>query len=182
MLDRSVEKYQWYDPCVLMAGNGNEDLARFHTKYLYEGLADYKDQKNWEKNCKTAGVISQFDRVISFPGIITGQSTPNILPINGRNCLLLARSFRATLTSGEVIGNSLFDYFDVSISVPSTTFIMENQPASLTFGEGRWPHIMYLPEEWDKNVSRTFTVTCNAPNEFAYNVFIELKILQVRSN
>lgn len=182
MLDRTVEKDQWYDPCILMSGNGNETWARWATKWLYEGLADPKDSKNWEKNCKNAGVISQFDRVLSFPGIISGQAVPNVIPTNGRNCLLLARSFRATTISGIFVPNGLFDFFDVRISVPSTTLIMENQPASLTFGEGRWPHVLYLPEEWAKNVSRTVTVTCKAPTDQAYNVFIELKLLQVRSN
>jgi hypothetical protein len=180
-VERIVDKDQWYDPCLLMAGNGNEDWARWATKWLYAGIVDFsqeKDSTNWPKY----GIITQFDRTLpfSFPATPTSALTtpiPSTIPTNNRNWLLLSRAATAVDASGNNLNLALFN---VSISVPVTTFLMEDQPAINTFGSGEWPHVMYFPEEWTQNVARTVTATDLAG--VIATLTLNFKFLQVRTN
>ena len=174
-VERLVDPNQWYDPCLLMAGNGNEDWARWATKWLYTNVVDYqseKDSRNWPKY----GIITQFDRTLSF-SLANNTPVPSTIPTNNRNWLLLSRA----VTAVDLQGNNLnLANFNVSISVPTTTFLMEDQPTSNTFGSGEWPHVLYFPEEWTQNVARTVTATNNSG--VAANLYLNFKFLQVRTN
>lgn len=175
-VERVVDKDQWYDPCLLMAGNGNEDWARWATKWLYAGVVDFqseKDSQNWPKY----GIITQFDRALPFALAAAPAAVPSVIPTNNRNWLLLSRVATATDSFGN---NVNLANINVSITVPTTTFLVDNQPASNTFGSGEWPHILYFPEEWTQNVSRTVTAT-NLSGQ-AVTLTLGFKFLQVRTN
>lgn len=178
-VDRVVDKNQWYDPCLLMAGNGSEDFSRWATKFLYANIVDFDKVKSedWPKY----GIITQFDRKLEF-NLVNGEPVPDTIPTNNRNWLLLSRA--ATVL--DLNGNNLsLTNFNVSITVPTTTFLMDDQPVSNTFGSGEWPHVMYFPEEWTQNVPRTVTATnkTGVPGqETPANLFLNFKFLQVRTN
>lgn len=172
--NRLIDPNQWYDPCLLMAGNGCEDFARWATRYLYAGVVDTQkvDSKEWPK----FGIIEQFDRSVPF-SLPNNTPVPSVIPTNNRNWLLLSR----VATAVDSYGNTLnLSNFNVSISVPTTTFLMEDQPVSNTFGSGEWPHILYFPESWSQNVTRTVTATNNTG--IAATLSLGFKFLQLRTN
>ena len=173
---RLVDADQWFDPCMMLAGNGNERWAQWATKYLFAGVAlDGAKSTDWPKY----GVITQFDRKLQFdftPGapLNTAQL---FFPTNNRNWILVQRVATALNQNGQ---NISLDLFDVNIQVPPTTFIMETMPASNVFGSGEWPHVMYFPEEWPANVTRTVTAT-NRSGVTA-TLYLTFTFLQVRQN
>ncbi len=173
MADRVINTKQWYDPSLLLAGNNSVEWAQWATEYLYRDVApsDMKSE-DWSK----LGVITQFDRKLDFD---LPDSTPleAILKTNNRNWLLLQRSATAANAIGAEI--SLIG-FDVSITIPPTTYTMETQPVKNTFGSGEWPHILYYPEEWTQNVARTVTAT-NRTGATA-KLYLGFTFLQVRTN
>lgn len=179
MADRNVDKNQWADPCLLMVGNGNEEWARWATKWLYEDIApEHADSTDWPKY----GIITQFDRRLVFngalnAGLLAGEIQSQLIPTNNRNWLLVSRAAVARNAQGVIVG---LDNFNVNITVPTTTLLMEDQPASNTFGTGQWPHVLYFPEEWTQNVPRTVTAQNNSV--VAATLTLSFKFLQVRTN
>lgn len=172
--NRFVKPDQWYDPCLLMASNGSEDFARWATKCLYAGAVDTEkvDSKDWPK----FGIIEQFDRNVEF-SLPNNTPVPSVIPTNNRNWLLLSRA----ATAVDQFGNSLnLSLFRTSVSVPVTTFLMEDQPAANVFGSGEWPHVLYFPELWAQNVTRTITGTNNSG--VSATLSLSFKFLQLRTN
>lgn len=169
-----TDENQWYDPTLLLVGNGNVEWARWATKWLYRNVTGVGDKSSdWPKY----GVITQFDRSLVFA--LTALATPvnAFFQTNNRNWLLLTRA--ATVIDGQ--GNNLnLSLFNLSLSVPPLAFLIENQPVSLTHGSGEWPHVMYFPEEWTENVARTFSVSNNSG--VAATLTLNALFLQVRQN
>ena len=144
-------------------------------------MVDGKDSKDWG----SVGTITEFNRVMSFPAVKGlalpfGASVQSTISTNERNWLLLSRTVEVTTVDGLRVPTSLQNLVEVSISVPQRTLVMEPQPVVNTFGTGEFPHVLYLPEEWAKNVSRTVTVTNRTAT--IYNVTLSFKFLQVRAN
>ena len=167
-----IDPKQWHDPSLMLVGNGNPEWARWATAYLYENVANANKSEDWPKT----GIIQAFDRRAIA---VCPDATPVDVdfPTNNRNWLLLARVACARDNEGNEIPLS---QFDVSISVPPTTFLMESQPASLQFGSGEWPHILFYPESWSANVLRTITVINRSG--IAATLVLGFKFLQVRTN
>ena len=161
MTDRITNKDQWCDPAVLMAGNGNLEWARWATKWLYTDVID-------------TDAIDSYN----LPFTLTNSAPVQLsFETNNRNWLLVSRAAVATNTAGAILGNQLFS---VNITVPTVTFLMEDQPVSNTFGSGQWPHVLYFPEEWTQNVKRTVTATNNSG--VSASLYLNFKFLQVRTN
>ena len=156
-----------------MIGNGNEEWCRWATKYLYEGIVNTEsiDSKEWAKY----GVITQFDRNLSF-SLATDIPSTKLIPTNNRNWLLVTRAAVAAYNGLSVP----IEGINVSVSTPPKTFTVENQSILNTFGTGQWPHVMYFPEEWSRNVPRTVTAVNNtAATPIALS--LNFKFLQVRT-
>lgn len=162
---------QWVDPSLLLVSNGVEEWAKWATAYLFENVSKSSPSEDWPK----VGVIQQFDRR-AFANCPDATPVDVDFPTNNRNWILLSRVALALDQNGNEIPLS---NFDVAISVPPTTFLMELQPASLTFGSGEWPHVLFYPESWTANVLRNITVV----NRSGVPAIVALgfKFLQVRT-
>lgn len=175
LLKRMIDKDQWFDPSLLLVGNGSEDWARWATYWLYYDVCSSKvDSNDWPKY----GIITQFDRHITFSiaAPVGTVGTPAAIPTNNRNWLLLSRVASAIDSNGNDLS---LQQFNINIQLPNNTQVMENQPISNVFGSGEWPHVLYFPEEWEQNVSRQVTVTNNSG--VAATVTLGFKFLQVRN-
>lgn len=180
VVDRMIDPNQWYDPAMLLVGNGALEWARWVTKWLYVNVPPTKcESEDWSKY----GVITSFDRAISFvlPATPAAPELPipveGSLLVNNRNWVLLSRAALALDANGNSLPLSLFD---VEMFVPPVSQLIETQPAANVFGSGEWPHVMYFPEEWSENVTRTFAVTNRSG--VAATFYMSLKMLQVRQN
>lgn len=178
-VERFTEKDQWFDPCLLLAGNGSEDWSRWATKWLYANIApEDEPSKDWSKH----GVITQYDMKLGFDFPAGAPSTAGVdgsFETNNRNWLLLCRSATAVNSNGANLSLSLFT---LSMNVPPKTFLMEEQPVANTFGSGEWPRILYFPEEWSMNVLRSFVARKDANVVEAATLTLCYTFLQVRTN
>ena len=175
--NRIAPEDQWYDPALLFGSNGSEVWARWATRWLYSVFLDVDtiDSFKWPEH----GIITQFDRDASFAFSAGTTTLDDIIPTNARNWLLLSRAATAINTAGGAaipLAN-----FNVEITVPTKTFLLENQPIINVFGTGTWPHVLFFPEEWSANVARTITVNNNSGINTAL-VDLSFKFLQVRTN
>ena len=175
-VERNFDPKQWFDPSLLLAGNGSEDWSRWATKWLYANVAP-EDEKSedWSKH----GVITSYDLKLAFDFPAGANVTQSgSFETNNRNWLLLCRAATAINSNGSNLSLSLFD---VSMNVPPKTFLMEEQPVSNTFGSGEWPHVSYFPEEWSMNVLRSFEANKHASIVEAATLTLCCTFLQVRT-
>lgn len=169
---------QWFDPTLLLPGNGSEYWARWATWWLYWNVVSPTvPSEEWPKY----GIITQFDRHIDIPigpavGGVPTVSAQFAIPTNNRNWLLVSRAATVLDTNGN---NLNLSDFDVTIELPNNTQVIETQPISNVFGSGEWPHVMFFPEEWEANVSRAISIRNRSL--FTANVFLSFKFLQVRN-
>jgi hypothetical protein len=175
LVKRMIDKDQWFDPSLLLVGNGSEDWARWATYWLYYDVCSLKTlSEEWPK----FGIITQFDRHLTFTiaAPVGTASIPLALPTNNRNWLLLSRAATATDANGNALA---LRNFDIRVEGPNNAQFIETQPISNVFGSGDWPHVMYFPEEWEQNVTRNFVITNNSL--VAATIVLNLKFLQVRN-
>jgi hypothetical protein len=178
---------KWYDPALEKYGIS---YAKVMTRFLYQNIvpAAKIDPDPNAPDCSEEwskwGIITQFDRVLTFAGVggLAVGMTPTEVQIldlqtNNLNWMLVSR-VAASVTLGPIADANIAP-INVGCNADPGFQLMDVQPASLVFGNGQWPHIMLMPEEWPTNIFRRWTVTNNA----AVNriVYLGFKFLQVRT-
>lgn len=167
---------KWFDPGLEKYGIG---YAKAMTRFLYQNIVPQdKFKPEFAEDWPRYGLITQFDRVLTFVlDAGAGTTAVQTLQTNNRNWMLISRAAlcmdTATMTDAT-LGNIL-----VNCNADPGIQLMENQPASLVFGDGQLPHIMLMPEEWPTNTFRRWTVTNNSG--IARTVYLSFKFLQVRT-
>lgn len=169
-----VKPDQWFWPYFSSLGIGQQQARRL-TAYLYSGVCNLNSDSNkWER----VAPITQFDRVLAFAAVAAGSASTSSLsfPTNNRNWILLQR--QVVVIDSTSLVPAYQDQIKVAQTVPGGATLMETSPVSLWFGSGERPYYMSIPEEWDANVTRTFTVTNTAAA--TRDVTLGFKFLQVR--
>ena len=157
---------KWFDLAFEKYGIG---YAKSMTRFLYEGVVPDEKMndpsgRDWSDEWPNFGRIMQFNPVLTFSGaagtgLVAGESQTLTLRTNNHNWMLISRAalnLDATLADAGLAG------VHVGCTVDPNDQLMEMQPASLVFGDGRWPSILLMPEKWPMITFRRWVVANNS--------------------